>query len=367
MTAADATAFLNTFAANLKGLVPSPGTPSGTKFLRDDGTWVTITPTTDASALTTGTLVDARLSANVPLLGATENVFTGKGTFDSLNTHIITDAAGGAPPATIQFDTGILYFFDSAGNQLRFENGQFIANTGVQFVGDGTGLTNLPAANVTGTLDDARLSANVPLMTAGVLPAVDGSLLINLPAPNLGAFAGDILPDADATRSLGSNGFGWATGAFSQLYVDSIVNNHGVGSANINVNANDLYLNSGNGGSIFCQAQAGGIAYLDGVSSGQVIIGDNSIYTRVQQYNGDVYIGNSSGMLSFFGVAAAPVQVAGSLTNNVTAGGSDGVIANFTDLAVYANSAAAIRNNIYQLAKQVKEITDALGAYGLLN
>jgi hypothetical protein len=34
----------------------------------------------------------------------------------------------------------------------------------------------------TGTLADARLSANVPIMTAGVLPAVDGSLLTNIPA-----------------------------------------------------------------------------------------------------------------------------------------------------------------------------------------
>lgn len=32
------------------------------------------------------------------------------------------------------------------------------------------------------TCPDAALSANVPIMTAGVLPAVDGSLLTNLPA-----------------------------------------------------------------------------------------------------------------------------------------------------------------------------------------
>lgn len=45
-----------------------------------------------------------------------------------------------------------------------------------------------------GTLDDARLSANVPIMTAGVLPAVDGSLLTNLTGADI-APNGDI-PDA---------------------------------------------------------------------------------------------------------------------------------------------------------------------------
>ena len=42
------------------------------------------------------------------------------------------------------------------------------------------------------------------------------------------------------------------------------------------------------------------------------------------------------------------------LTNSVTAGGSLGVIADITDQIVYANDAAAIRNNIYQLARLVK-------------
>jgi hypothetical protein len=55
---------------------------------------------------------------------------------------------------------------------------------------DGSNLTNLPggsgattdaSALITGTLDDARLSANVPVMTAGALPAVSGANLTNLP------------------------------------------------------------------------------------------------------------------------------------------------------------------------------------------
>ena len=72
--------------------------------------------------------------------------------------------------------------------------------------------------------------------------------------------------------------------------------------------------------------------------------------------------------LSFFDVATPIVkQTSGeNLTNNVTAGGTDGTIANYTDLTTYANDAAAIRNDIYQLARKLKQVNDGLRAYGLL-
>jgi len=57
---------------------------------------------------------------------------------------------------------------------------------------------------------------------------------------------------------------------------------------------------------------------------------------------------------------------AADLTNSVTAGGTTDTIANFTDLTTYANSAAAIHNDIYQLARKLKQVNDALRAYGLL-
>lgn len=46
--------------------------------------------------------------------------------------------------------------------------------------GDLSGTYPNPAVAV---VSDGALSANVPIMTAGVLPAVDGSLLTNLPVP----------------------------------------------------------------------------------------------------------------------------------------------------------------------------------------
>lgn len=72
--------------------------------------------------------------------------------------------------------------------------------------------------------------------------------------------------------------------------------------------------------------------------------------------------------VSFFGGATVAKQTGPvlNITNSVTSGGTDGTIANYTDLSVYANDAAAIRNDIYQLARAVKFCSDALRAYGLL-
>ncbi len=53
------------------------------------------------------------------------------------------------------------------------------------------------------------------------------------------------------------------------------------------------------------------------------------------------------------------------ITNNVTSGGVNDTIADYTDLVTYATDAAAIRNNIYQLARKQKLIIDALRTIGI--
>lgn len=87
--------------------------------------------------------------------------------------------------------------------------------------------------------------------------------------------------------------------------------------------------------------------------------------------DGEVQIGgdlNHDGSnVGFFNVAPAARQASGAnLTNNVTAGGTSDTIANYTDLVTYANDAAAIRNDIYQLTRKLKQVNDALRIYGLL-
>jgi len=72
--------------------------------------------------------------------------------------------------------------------------------------------------------------------------------------------------------------------------------------------------------------------------------------------------------LGFFNATPQTQQVQGAtLTNNVTAGGSANTLANYTDLTVYANDAATIRNDIYQLGQTLKTVVDALRLYGLLS
>lgn len=88
--------------------------------------------------------------------------------------------------------------------------------------------------------------------------------------------------------------------------------------------------------------------------------------------NGNVHITGSldqdGSTIGFFGTTPATQVVMGAnLTNNVTSGGVNNTIANYTDLTVYANDAAAIRNNIYQLARSLKIIQDGLRTYGLLS
>lgn len=84
----------------------------------------------------------------------------------------------------------------------------------------------------------------------------------------------------------------------------------------------------------------------------------------------EVLRGEASGsapMIGFLGANAAARQTSGAdLTNNVTSGGTDDTIADFTDLTVYATDAATIRNDIYQLARKLKQVNDALRLYGLL-
>jgi hypothetical protein len=74
----------------------------------------------------------------------------------------------------------------------------------------------------------------------------------------------------------------------------------------------------------------------------------------------------SSGNIGFFGASAQSQQAVAALTNNVTAGGTDDVIASYSDLTLYANDAVAIRNDLYQISRKLGQVVAALRLYGLL-
>lgn len=79
-----------------------------------------------------------------------------------------------------------------------------------------------------------------------------------------------------------------------------------------------------------------------------------------------VNVGVASSTIGFFGATAVTVVTQGAITNNVASGGTGGTIDNFTDLTVYANDAATIRNDIYQLSLALANVVGALRSYGLL-
>lgn len=75
---------------------------------------------------------------------------------------------------------------------------------------------------------------------------------------------------------------------------------------------------------------------------------------------------STSQKLGFFNASPVVQPTNGAdLTNNVTSGGTNNTIANYTDLSTYANDAAAIRNDIYQLARKLKTVNDTLRTLGL--
>ena len=76
---------------------------------------------------------------------------------------------------------------------------------------------------------------------------------------------------------------------------------------------------------------------------------------------------SATGKLGTFGAATVVRQLQGALTNNVTVGGTTGIIADITDLTVYGNAAADIRNDIYQLGLALSGVITALRNYGLLS
>ncbi len=77
-------------------------------------------------------------------------------------------------------------------------------------------------------------------------------------------------------------------------------------------------------------------------------------------------LGNTTGTVGFFGSAGGARVTQAALTNSVTAGGTTGTIANFTDLTTYATDAPTIRNDIYQLSLALANVITALRTYGLL-
>jgi hypothetical protein len=126
----------------------------------------------------------------------------------------------------------------------------------------------------------------------------------------------------------------------------------------------------------------GGSIILDG--NDNLIISVPTGASDVLQLDGDVF--HSGTKYGFFSTTPATQQTSGAnLTNNVTAGGANDVIADFSASVAQASAGvdtvdittvpkksdvearlASIRDDVYQLARTVKQDHDAMRLYGLL-
>ncbi len=144
----------------------------------------------NASNVSSGTLNDARLSANVPLLNAVSNTFTGSLSAVSFSGSLnATNIDGGTvDDGRLSANVTLLGNVVNTNNGLlQFNNDGYFPSSflpatdntfnlgdpsyrwgnvhAVNFTGDGSALTNLNGANIqNGSIADAALSANVPIL-----------------------------------------------------------------------------------------------------------------------------------------------------------------------------------------------------------
>lgn len=112
------------------------------------------------------------------------------------------------------------------------------------------------------------------------------------------------------------------------------------------------------------------IAIGHGASAGanEVALGIDtsaSIKFKIGTTNGMQFGSGAAAKIGWWGATPVVRSAVATLVNNVTSGGTNDTIANFTDLTIYANDASTIRDDIYQLARKVREMTEALRTYGI--
>ncbi len=117
----------------------------------------------DGAAVTGGTVADARLTTNVALLTGSQT-FSGAKSFTNAGNSFTGNGGGLTNLNASQLSSNIVAFL--AGSQT-FSGAKSFANAGNSFTGNGGGLTNLINLNASqltsGTVADARLSTNVAL------------------------------------------------------------------------------------------------------------------------------------------------------------------------------------------------------------
>ena len=169
-----------------------------------------------ASNLSAGVLADARLSTNVPRLNAATSAFTGGVSATTLTGTHVGDGTGVTNLNASNVASGTLADARLSANVPRLNAANVFsgAMTAASFAGSGAGLVNLNASNVaSGTLADARLSSNIPRLntvnTFALGMTINGDVGIGTSAPEAplhvrggGSLGGIVVtPDVTDTQS----------------------------------------------------------------------------------------------------------------------------------------------------------------------
>ncbi len=200
---------------------------------------------------------------------------------------------------------------------------------------------------------DGNFKSRMTIGTAG-LAGADGDLWVGLTA---NASAGLHLYQIDA----GSSGLDFE-GKTGKNTVFRIISHGGAGSGNSTfiqmVNAEGAiafvtFPDLGGGTSYLTKPLYLTISQIAGYGMRcNVNATDNSGWEITPAGHMTVY----ASQIGFFGGGTVGQQTVGAVTNNVTAGGVNGTVADFVDLNTYSVDAPTIRNDIYQLARSVQQL-----------
>jgi hypothetical protein len=128
-----------------------------------------------------------------------------------------------------------------------------------------------------------------------------------------------------------------------------------------NANGTSLSFSAGDGNGT--NKDGGDLKFIPGAATGSGDPGSNLF--RNSADSATMLETDNTGV-GFFGTAPVAQGTSGAdLTNNVTSGGTNDQIDDFA-ASSYGTDAATIRNDIYQLARKLKQVNDALRDYGLL-
>ncbi len=265
LPALNGAALTNLSSANLSGALPAI---SGASLTSLNGT-----------NISSGTVADARLTANVTLLG---------NTFNGINQLVQLSGTGALPALNGSALTSL-----TSGNL-----------TGALPAISGASLTSLNGSNISsGTVADARLSTNVTLLGntfnginqlvqlngSGALPALNGSALTNLSSANLTGALPAINGSALTNLSAGN-----LTGALPAISGASLTSLNGTNIssgtvADARLSTNVALLNGGQTFSVLTSFGAGLSATGDINASGQVagatVTGDGAGLTNLSAGN----------------------------------------------------------------------------------